>query len=59
MPPGDADALAVAIGEALSLGAMGRAAFAARARAHVERHFSLERMVSDTLGVYVALLRGA
>jgi glycosyltransferase involved in cell wall biosynthesis len=56
VPPGDPDALAAAVGEALSLGAMSKAAFAARARAHVERHFSLERMVGDTLEVYAALL---
>jgi glycosyltransferase involved in cell wall biosynthesis len=56
--PGDADALAAAIQEALALGAMSKAAFAARARAHVERHFSLERMVGDTLGVYASLLGG-
>jgi hypothetical protein len=29
-----------------------------RARIHVERHFSLDRMVSDTLDVYAALLEG-
>jgi glycosyltransferase involved in cell wall biosynthesis len=31
---------------------------ASRARAHVERHFSLERMAADTLDVYCALLEG-
>jgi glycosyltransferase involved in cell wall biosynthesis len=56
VPPGDAAALAEAIGTALSLGASAREALSARARAHVERHFSLERMVSDTLGVYIDLL---
>ena len=40
------------------LGASAREALAARARTHVERHFSLDRMVSDTLDVYVALLEG-
>lgn len=62
VPPGDAAALAQAIGEALSLGASAQEAMTRRARAHVERHFSLERMVSDTLDAYVALLergRGA
>ena len=29
---------------------------ARRARAHVERHFSLEQMTRDTLDVYAALL---
>jgi glycosyltransferase involved in cell wall biosynthesis len=51
-------ALAEAIGAALSLGATARAALSARARAHVEHHFSLERMVSSTLAVYSALLDG-
>ena len=56
VPAGDADALAMAVGTALSLGASAREALAARARAHVERHFSLERMVSDTLDTYINLL---
>jgi hypothetical protein len=29
-----------------------------RARAHVERHFSLERMTADTLAVYLTALGG-
>jgi glycosyltransferase involved in cell wall biosynthesis len=58
IPPGDADALAQAIGAALSLGASAREALAMRARIHVERNFSLDRMVSDTLDVYAALLEG-
>lgn len=56
VPPGDAQALAAAIGEALTLGATAMDAMTARARAHVERHFSLDRMVADTLDVYAALL---
>jgi glycosyltransferase involved in cell wall biosynthesis len=55
---GDAGALAEAIGAALALGASARATLAARARAHVEGNFSLERMVSSTLDVYSALLEG-
>ena len=58
VPAGDARALAEAIGEALGLRASARDALAARARSHVERHFSLERMVASTLEVYTALLRG-
>jgi glycosyltransferase involved in cell wall biosynthesis len=58
VPPGDADALTEAVGAALALGATARAALAARARSHVEQHFSLERMVSSTLDVYSALLEG-
>jgi glycosyltransferase involved in cell wall biosynthesis len=56
VPAGDAAALAEAVGQALSLGASAQEALAARARAHVERHFSLERMVSDTLDIYVDLV---
>jgi glycosyltransferase involved in cell wall biosynthesis len=58
IPAGDADALAEAVGAALNLGASARIALGARARAHVERHFSLEHMVSGTLDVYSALLEG-
>jgi len=58
VPPGDANALAEAVGAALSLGASARIALGNRARAHVERHFSLERMVSGTLDVYSGLLEG-
>lgn len=57
-PAGDAAALAEAIQAALSLGASARESLAARARAHVERHFSLSRMVSATLDVYIERLDG-
>lgn len=56
LPPGDVNALAMAIGEALSLGASSRAALGKRAHEHVQAHFSLERMVADTLSVYGDLL---
>lgn len=56
VPPGDAPALAAALAEALGLGATARAKMAERARAHVEAHFSLERMVEATLDTYMALL---
>jgi glycosyltransferase involved in cell wall biosynthesis len=56
VPAGDAEALASAIEAALSLGASAREGLAKRARTHVEQNFSLERMVSGTLGVYGALL---
>lgn len=58
VPPGDAEALADALGSALALGASARIALGQRARAHVEAHFSLERMVLSTLDVYSALLEG-
>ena len=56
VPPGDAGALAEAIGAALSLGASAREAMATRARIHVETHFSLEQMIEQTLDVYTTLL---
>ncbi len=54
--PGDAAALALALGEALVLRPSAREALARRARLHVERHFSLEAMLAGTLDVYCALL---
>ncbi len=56
VPPGDAAALAASLGEALALRPSARDGLAQRARLHVERHFSLENMVSQTLDVYCALL---
>jgi glycosyltransferase involved in cell wall biosynthesis len=58
VPPGDAPALAAAVRDALALRPSARDALALRARRHVESQFSLERMVSDTLDVYTALLGG-
>ncbi len=56
IPPGDAAALAAGLNEALALRPSARDALARRARIHVERHFSLEAMVAETLDVYCALL---
>ena len=56
IPPGDAAALAAGLAEALALRPSTRDALAVRARRHVERHFSLETMVGETLDVYCALL---
>ncbi|RDI59436.1 glycosyltransferase family 4 protein [Microvirga subterranea] len=58
IPPSDPDALSDALGAALGLGASARIAMGVRARDHVERHFSLERMVASTLEVYSDLLEG-
>jgi glycosyltransferase involved in cell wall biosynthesis len=58
VPPGDAAALAEALAGALTLRPSARDNLALRARRHVERHFSLETMVGDTLDVYCALLEG-
>jgi glycosyltransferase involved in cell wall biosynthesis len=54
---GDAEALADALHNALNLGASAREAMARRARAHVERQFSLERMTRETLRVYLEMMR--
>lgn len=56
IPPGDAAALAAGLAEALALRPSARDALARRAREHVEKHFSLEAMVAETLDVYCALL---
>ncbi len=56
VPPGDAPALAAALGEVLALRPSAREGLARRARTHVEQHFSLEAMVAETLDVYCALL---
>lgn len=56
--PGNAAALAEALAGALSLRPSARDNLALRARRHVERHFSLETMVAETLDVYCALLEG-
>jgi glycosyltransferase involved in cell wall biosynthesis len=55
VPPGDAQALATAIGGVLGMGASAQEAMTRHARAHVECHFSLERMVADTLDTYIAI----
>ena len=57
VPARDPEALADAIAEALTLGASARESMALRARLHVERNFSLDRMVADTLDVYSALIQ--
>ena len=56
VPPGDAPALADAIAEALALQASSLSALANRSRLHVEAHFSLDQMVSQTIAVYSDVL---
>ncbi|HLW93698.1 MAG TPA: glycosyltransferase family 4 protein [Roseiarcus sp.] len=58
VPSGDPEALAEAVGHALSLGASAREALARRARAHVVSRFSLEQMTRATLDVYLSVLEG-
>nr|WP_246015779.1 glycosyltransferase family 4 protein [Azospirillum griseum] len=56
VPPDDADALANALREALSLTPEQREAIGARAQAFVADRYTRERMCADTLGVYAELL---
>lgn len=57
-PPGDANALADAIGELAAAGREGRAELGARARAHVAAHFSADAMRRATIEVYRELVAG-
>ena len=56
VPPGDAQALAEALGAALALPDAERKAREGRAASHVANHFSLEKMKRETLAVYDTLL---
>lgn len=56
VPPGDADKLAAAMDEALSLSPEARAALGARSRARAIGQFSLDSMRRETLDVYDRLL---
>ena len=56
VPPGDARALADALAHALALEETARESLAHRARAHVQSHFSLERMCARTLDIYAAAI---
>lgn len=56
VPPGDADALAAAIGQVLAMTPEARAAAGARARAAVLAGYTTARLQAATLGVYRELL---
>lgn len=56
VPPGDADALAAALGEALGCEPATLAAIGARGRRHVLNNFTLRRMTASTLKVYEDVL---
>lgn len=58
VPPGDAEALAKAMEEALALSLTQRAMLATRAMAHIAQNFTKEHMADQTLNVYAELLRG-
>jgi glycosyltransferase involved in cell wall biosynthesis len=57
VPPNDAQALAHAIEEALSLTNVQRSNLATRAMMHVAEHFSKEQMADATLNVYAELIQ--
>lgn len=59
VPPGDAESLATAIGEALSLTPIDRTNLGERARSHVLSTFTLTNMCTQTLAVYDEVLRTA
>ena len=54
--PGDADSLAESLRVALSLRPRARKAYAHNARAHIEAHFSTDRMCQKTLNIYRRML---
>lgn len=56
VPPGDADFLAQAVEEALSLSAGQRSVLATRAMSHIAEHFTKDIMIEKTLNVYNELL---
>ena len=57
VPPNDADALAAAIDEALSLDAEQRSFMATHAMMHIADNFTRGRMVDETMDVYAELLQ--
>ncbi len=56
VPPADADALAQAIYEALSLTPTERAILATKSMSHIAQHFTKDIMAKKTLAVYAELL---
>ncbi len=56
VPPGDTQAMAAAIGEALNLDHLSRTALGRRARAHIAAGFTREAMCSRTIDIYEELL---
>ncbi len=57
-PPGDAEALAAALAEALAMPAEARMSYADRARRHVARNFTRDLMCARVLAVYDEVLGG-
>jgi len=59
VPPGNANVLARALEALLSADPVARAAMGKAGRAHIARHFTLERMTGETIALYRALLEPA
>lgn len=57
IPPDDADALAKALEEALSMDAEARAIMATHAMMHIAENFTRSKMVDETMDVYAELLQ--
>lgn len=57
VPPGDADAMANAMEEALNMDSEQRSFMATHAMMHVAEHFTRGRMVDETMNVYAELLQ--
>lgn len=55
-PPGDAEALAMALAEALGLKSAAREALAEAAIAHIRDNFSKEKMCVETIALYAELI---
>lgn len=59
VPPGDADALALALDRVLALEPAARHRLARQAMAHIREHFTKQKMCRETLAVYAEVLRSA
>ncbi|PZO81405.1 MAG: hypothetical protein DI626_10840, partial [Micavibrio aeruginosavorus] len=57
VPPNDADALAKALEEALSMDAEARSVMATHAMMHIAENFTRSKMVDETMDVYAELLQ--
>ena len=55
-PPGDAEALAMALADALALKSAAREALAKAAIAHIHDNFSKEKMCAETIALYAELM---
>jgi glycosyltransferase involved in cell wall biosynthesis len=55
-PPRDSEALAQALRKLIAAGPAARAAMGAEGRAHIARHFTVDRMTADTIALYRELL---